>query len=446
MRNFFFLHIFLFFSILPLKAISGCLSGNCYDGYGVYVYPSGGKYEGEFERANPNGKGKLYFPNGDLYVGEWVNSYRQGVGILYMKNGDEYEGGFLYSKFHGIGKYKYVYGDSYQGNWNLGSQHGFGIYKEASGAYYEGFFALGKMEGVGKKVFPDGSNFQGQWLDGAMHGNGKMTFPDGKVLIGVWENNEWKSNIPQNKEADLQIKATKIPKISSLIVGVSDYNLLKKLEFSDDDAQQVYDFLKSEAGGSVPSNQIILLKDQHATHANIIKAANELFMNADPEDLILFYFSGHGLPGAFLPVDSDGELHRISHQEIKNLLQKSPAKFKMVFADACHSGSFKSFENSENISQLLYESLAKASGGLGLLLSSQTGEYSHEFDGIKSGVFSHFLIKGLKGEAEKNRDGLVSVNELFDYVYAQVRNFTQNKQSPVLQGTFDKNMPFSVVR
>ena len=74
------------------------------------------------------------------------------------------------------------------------------------------------MEGVGKKVFPDGSNFQGQWLDGAMHGNGKMTFPDGKVFIGVWENNEWKSNFPQNKEADLQIKATKIPKISSLIV------------------------------------------------------------------------------------------------------------------------------------------------------------------------------------------------------------------------------------
>jgi hypothetical protein len=43
-------------------------------------------------------------------------------------------------------------------------------------------------------------------------------------------------------------------------------------------------------------------------------------------------------------------------------------------------------------------------------------------------------------------DGLVSVNELFDYVFEKVRRFTQNKQSPVLYGGIDKNMPVSVVR
>jgi hypothetical protein len=446
MRNFILFPCFLLFSYFHLNGFTGCLSGNCYEGYGVYIYPSGGRYEGEFERANPNGKGKLLFPNGDLYIGEWVNSYRQGVGILYMKNGDEYEGGFLYSKFHGVGKYKYVSGDTYQGNWKLGSQHGFGIYKEASGAYYEGSFAFGKMEGVGKKVFTDGSFFQGQWQNGTMNGNGKLTLPDGKVLIGIWENNEWKSDIPQSKGLVIQMEVTKTPKIRALILGVSDYNLMKKLEFSDDDAQHIYDFLKSEAGGAVPSNQIVLLKDQQATQSNILKAANDLFMKADPDDFNLFYFSGHGLPGAFIPVDSDGEWNRISHQEIKKLLLNSQAKYKMVIADACHSGSFKSFENRENISHLLYESIANASGGLGLFLSSRTEEFSHEFDGIKSGVFSHFLIKGLKGEAEINKDGFVSVNELFDYVYEQVRYFTQNKQSPVLLGTFDKNMPVSVVR
>lgn len=446
MRNFFLAPCFLFLFYFHANAFVGCLSGNCYEGYGVYIYPSGGRYEGEFDKANPNGKGKLLFPNGDLYVGEWVNSYRQGVGTLFMKNGDEYEGGFFYSKFHGIGKYKYVVGDTYQGNWQLGNQHGFGIYKEANGAYYEGSFALGKMDGIGKKVFPDGSFFQGQWQNGAMNGNGKLTSPDGKILIGIWENNEWKSSIPGTKGPKIQMESTKIPKIRALIVGVSDYDLMKKLEFSDDDAQQVYDFLKSEGGGAVPSSQIILLKDQQASKVNMLKAANDLFINADPDDLILFYFSGHGLPGAFLPVDSDGELNRISHQTIKTLLLNSPAKFKMVFADACHSGSFKSPEGIENISHLLYESLANASGGMGLLLSSRTEEFSHEFDGIKSGVFSHFLIRGLKGEAEKNKDGFVSVNELFNYVYEQVRYFTQNKQSPVLYGTFDKNMPVSVVR
>jgi hypothetical protein len=436
----------LFLFKVPSLAAEGCLSGNCYEGFGIYVYPSGGRYEGEFERANPNGRGKLFFPNGDLYVGEWVNSYRQGVGILYMKNGDEYEGGFLYSKFHGMGIFRYASGNRYQGNWNMGSQNGFGIFKEVDGSLYEGSFSFGKIEGIGKKVFADGSCFQGNWKNGTMHGNGRFTSKEGVVLTGLWENNEWKSEIYQSKSQKTPQESVKIPKIRALIVGVSDYRLLKKLEFSDDDAQQVYDFLTSEAGGSVPPSHLTLLKDNAATQQNIRIAAQEMFTKAHSDDFILFYFSGHGLQGAFLPVDSDGVTHRISHSEIKTLLLNSPGKHKMVFADACHAGSFGSHDDSDNLSQLLVESSGDASGGLGLLLSSRSEELSHEFDGIRSGVFSHFLIRGLTGAAEKNNDGFVSVNELYQYVYQQVRNFTQNKQTPVLRGTIDEDQPVSVVR
>lgn len=423
MRNFCLSVVLFFLFYSSSNAFVGCLSGNCYEGYGVYVYPSGGRYEGDFQRANPNGKGKLHFPNGDVYVGDWVNSYRQGVGKMLYNNGDLYEGGFVYSRFHGIGKYTLFIGGNYQGSWKMGAQHGFGILNDLNGTSYEGSFVNGKKEGIGK-----------------------LTLPDGKITIGVWENNELST--PTFKSATPVIKAetVKIPKIRALIIGVSDYNQMKKLAFSDDDAQRIFDFLQSEAGGSVPSSQIILMKDQQATHKNVMGAANQLFSKASPEDLILFYFSGHGLPGAFLPVDSDGVLHRINHQEIKTILLYSPAKFKLVFADACYSGSFRSVAENESFSRPLYELLAESSGGLGLLLSSKTEEFSHEFDGIKSGVFSHFLIRGLTGEAEKNKDGFVSVNELFDYVFEQVRWFTENKQSPVLYGDIDKNMPVSAVR
>ncbi len=423
MRNFCLSVVLLFSIYSSSSAFVGCLSGNCYEGYGVYIYPSGGRYEGDFQRANPNGKGKLHFPNGDLYVGEWVNSYRQGVGKMIYNNGDLYEGGFVYSKFHGIGKYTFFVGGNYQGSWQMGAQHGFGILNNPDGTSYEGSFVTGKKQGIGK-----------------------LTLPDGKITIGVWENNEL--SLPASKSASpaIKVETIKIPKIRAIIIGVSDYNQMKKLAFSDDDAQNIFDFLQSEAGGSVPSSQIILLKDQQATHKNVMTSANQLFSKANPEDLILFYFSGHGLPGAFLPVDSDGVMHRINHEEVKSILLHSPAKHKLVFADACHSGSFRAVSENESYSHLLYESLAGSSGGLGLLLSSKTEEFSHEFDGIKSGVFSHFLIRGLTGEAEKNKDGLVSVNELFDYVFEQVRWFTQNKQSPVLYGEIDKNMPVSVVR
>lgn len=423
MRNFCLSVILLFLFYSSSNAFVGCLSGNCYEGYGVYIYPSGGRYEGNFQRANPNGKGKLHFPNGDLYVGEWVNSYRQGVGKMLYNNGDLYEGGFVYSQFHGIGKYTFFVGGNYQGSWKMGAQHGFGILNDPDGTFYEGSFVAGKKEGIGK-----------------------LTLPNGKITIGVWENNQLSTSAPKSASLVVKVETIKIPKIRALIIGVSDYNQMKKLAFSDDDAQHIFDFLQSEAGGSVPLSQIILLKDQQATHKNVMAAASQLFLKANPEDLILFYFSGHGLPGAFLPVDSDGVLRRINHEEVKAILLQSPAKHKLVFADACHSGSFRSIAENENFSRLLYESLAESSGGLGLLLSSKTEEFSHEFDGIKSGVFSHFLIRGLTGEAEKNKDGFVSVNELFDYVFEKVRWFTQNKQSPVLYGEIDKNMPVSVVR
>jgi hypothetical protein len=423
MRNFCLSVVLLFLFYSNVNAFVGCLSGNCYEGYGVYIYPSGGRYEGDFQRANPNGKGKLQFPNGDVYVGEWVNSYRQGVGKMFYHNGDLYEGGFVYSKFHGIGKYTFFVGGNYQGSWQMGAQHGFGIMNNPDGTSYEGSFVAGKKEGVGK-----------------------LTLPDGKITIGVWENNQLTTSSSKSAPTSIKVETIKIPKIRALIIGVSDYNEMKKLEFSDDDAQHIFDFLQSEAGGSVPLSQIILLKDQQATYKNVIGAANQLFSKANPEDLILFYFSGHGLPGAFLPVDSDGVMHRINHEEVKSLLLHSPAKHKLVFADACHSGSFRSMSENESYTHLLYESLAESSGGLGLLLSSRSEEFSHEFDGIKSGVFSHFLIRGLTGEAEKDKDGLVSVNELFNYVFEQVRWFTQNKQSPVLYGGIDKNMPVSVIR
>jgi uncharacterized caspase-like protein len=221
---------------------------------------------------------------------------------------------------------------------------------------------------------------------------------------------------------------------------------MKKLAFCDDDAQQLFDFFRTEEGGEVPLAQMKLLKDHQATKENILQAANQLFSNANPEDLILFYFSGHGLPGAFLPVDSDGEMQSISHQLIMSLLRNSPANHKMVIADACHSGSFNAVSDTRTMASALPDSPIPASGSLGFLLSSGTSEYSHEFDGISSGVFSHFLIRGLKGEAEKNSDGFISVTELFHFVYEKVRRFTKNIQSPVFYGHFDEHLPVSVLR
>ena len=79
-------------------------------------------------------------------------------------------------------------------------------------------------------------------------------------------------------------------------------------------------------------------------------------------------------------------------------------------------------------------------------MSSKGEEYSLEDGGLRSGIFSHFLVLGLKGAANQNGDDLVTIQELFDYVHQNVRMYTGNVQTPTLTGIFDPNMPVAFVR
>ena len=81
-----------------------------------------------------------------------------------------------------------------------------------------------------------------------------------------------------------------------------------------------------------------------------------------------------------------------------------------------------------------------------LILSSKSEEISLESSGLRQGVFSHFLIRGLEGEADRNFDKIINVSELFDFIYINVKSYTADRQSPVIKGTFDRQMSVSVVR
>ena len=81
-----------------------------------------------------------------------------------------------------------------------------------------------------------------------------------------------------------------------------------------------------------------------------------------------------------------------------------------------------------------------------MLLSSKGSEVSLEDHGLRQGIFSHFLIRGLRGEADNNGNSIVTVQELFNFVYKKVRSYTANAQTPKLSGEFDPSMPVALVR
>ena len=130
-----------------------------------------------------------------------------------------------------------------------------------------------------------------------------------------------------------------------------------------------------------------------------------------------------------------------------SVLGKQQLTASDLTADACHAGSIGNPRTPIHIElEKFYRAFTSSKGGTALFMSSKSEEYSLEDNGLRSGVFSHFLIKGLKGPADQDHNNLITVKEAFDYVQRNVRTYTANVQTPLLLGTFDQAMPFALIR
>lgn len=229
------------------------------------------------------------------------------------------------------------------------------------------------------------------------------------------------------------------PRKFAVIVGCADYQMANMdLRYSDDDAYRVYAYLKSCEGGAVPDENIAVLVDEAATKNNIINTMNEVFAKASPDDMLFFYFSGHGAENAFCPINTTDQYNSLlMHSEIKAVFKKYPSKYKICLADACFSGSI--FQGIPSSSTTTNTNASDAN--VVIIMSSDLTETSAENVKIRQGAFTYYLLKGLKGSADRDADKVITLQELFPYVKANVLNFTSNGQTPVIEGNASRYMP-----
>ncbi|MEM9888426.1 MAG: caspase family protein [Bacteroidota bacterium] len=230
----------------------------------------------------------------------------------------------------------------------------------------------------------------------------------------------------------------------ALIVGIADYKNTSMengdLRYTQNDALKFYDFLRSSKGGSVPKDNIAFLKNQSATKANIKKYLHQLFTKAKDSDRIIFYYTGHGIGNYIIPYDASKERNSfLSYGDLKAAFKNSRADVKLCIIDACFSNSLKT-KNNNGIQRRSAETI-DSNEQIAIMVSSQDYQTSREYRALKQGVFSYFLINGLEGRADKDRNKLITIAELHEYVYKNVKIYTQNQQIPHTFGRFPKDMP-----
>lgn len=215
-------------------------------------------------------------------------------------------------------------------------------------------------------------------------------------------------------------------------IGISDYpGYRNDLTYSDHDARAMNALFKK--GGA----NTVLLTNGNATVEHVMRAMH-IFREAEADDAILFYFSGHGLPGLFCCYD--GSLH---YNIIYEAMHRSKASKKMIIADACHSGQIR--RNSERAADSTQTSVM-------FFLSSRSNErsiepmnYGRNAYEWRNSLFTTFVLQALRGRADMDADGFVSAIELYEYVHSNVAAVSRGLQHPVMWGKFDRDMPISMV-
>lgn len=207
-------------------------------------------------------------------------------------------------------------------------------------------------------------------------------------------------------------------------VGVSDYpGTANDLRLPANDASTIrYIYSRNSKA------ECVLLTNSNATKSRILSNLKSLFAKAAEDDIIVFFFSGHGSQGTFRAYDTG-----LPYSEIRQAMAASKARNKIIFADACFSGKMR---------QGRKNSAEQAFGKYNILLflSSRSEETSIERNDMKNGFFTSCLQKGLRGGADANKDRTITAKELFDYVSKGVRRLSFDKQHPVMWGRFDNNM------
>jgi uncharacterized caspase-like protein len=163
---------------------------------------------------------------------------------------------------------------------------------------------------------------------------------------------------------------------------------------------------------------------------------------------LFFIFLGHGVSiddkTGICPYDYFNKSEIIADEEILNILENSPAQYKFCFIEACKTKIRRMGIEQADLKQRFNENRKNVKDNIVFITSTEVGEDSYEYPDV-GGVFSYYLIDGVKGKADKDSNKTITIKELFDYLKSEVTKYTDNKQKPQINKTAYREIPFLII-
>ncbi len=286
------------------------------------------------------------------------------------------------------------------------------------------------------------------------------------VALRVTDDSGLSSTATQPVDVTTVPEIVDVGEVWGVVIGISDYAEVRDLQYAAADAASVarwlldagveQDHLRLLLDREGPQNDLDGLVARRATLVNVRDALGWLRRVAEPGDLVLIHFSGHGFQGPdddgdekdgvdeffvlWDTVDAAKEDTALRDDEFGAALDRIESQHVVVFFDGCYSGglsrSLPSSARPLTDKQDLFSDFSLE--GRLVFSASAESQDAFESDELKHGIFSYYLLEGLRGTADANEDDRVTAWELFEYVASRVPERAKSernaKQQPQLLG------------
>jgi hypothetical protein len=234
----------------------------------------------------------------------------------------------------------------------------------------------------------------------------------------------------------------------AIVIGIENYRQkLPKADFATQDAKLVAEYLIKAMG--YPEENVITLLNDHASNVDLVKYFEKwLHNNVEKDSTVFIYFSGHGAPNTktgdayLVPYDGDPTFITETGYPIARLyesLGKLKAKEITVVLDSCFSGAGGRSVLAKGAKPLVMTiNMPTIQKNISVMTASAGDQISSAYEEKGHGLFTYFMLKGIKNEDVLKQDGSIKLEDLFGYIKPQVERIARkqfnNEQTPQLIG------------